>query len=163
MNYNNTSDNASNHTPKTGQLRPTVFCLIVDFKNNLILVENQSRLVGGGIDKGETPEQTCIREILEETENAIVVDKDRLHFFRVLEFKTKEFFTDNQHWYGKKGNIYVYEYDSNIFTGLKANTTDNIHGELSWCDINKFFTINDDINEDEFRQFCKDKKFTSLF
>ena len=140
-------------------LRPTVFCLIVSLSKNTndeIMVENGSRLVGGGRETGETPEEACIREIEEETEGQISINKDKLHFFREIEFQTSKFFTDGQYWGGKKGSVFIYEYDSKLFAGVEATEAGIPHGKLSWRDLDEFFTINSDIDKEEFEQFCRD-------
>ena len=147
--------NPTNKTQNTElKFRPTAFCLIIDLKKKLILVENGFGLVGGGIDQGELPIDTCIREVWEETEGAIIIDKNNLHFYDTIQFQTPDFFTDNQTWNGKKGFIYAYQYDSTLFTGIGANTTDIPHGKLEWFDIDKFFTLNNDIDPIQFKKFC---------
>ena len=134
--------------------RPTAFCLIIDLIKNVIIVENESRLVGGGREQGETPQEACIREIEEET--GIIVQKEKLHFFREIKFQTSKFYTDGQYWNGKKGSVFIYEYDSKLFAGVEATEEGIPHGKLSWCDLDEFFTINSDINRGEFEQFCRE-------
>lgn len=142
------------------QLRHTAFCLILclNYNDNKILVESKSNfvgLVGGGVDQGETPEDACIREIAEETEGEIQIDRDKLHFFRKIEFRTSKFFTDNQTWDGKKGSVFIYLSDSKRFAGIEANDSGIPHGKLSWYDLDEFFKINSDINQEEFERFCR--------
>lgn len=151
------SDTITEIQEQTLTLRPTAFCLIIDLNKNLILVENQSGLVGGGIEKGETPEEACIREIREETEESINIDKNKLHFFDEIQFQTRDFTSDNQTWNGKKGYFFVYEYDSTRFAGLEANKVNIPHGKINWCDIDKFFEMNNRISFAQFKQFCLDK------
>ena len=129
----------------TGELTNS-FELSGDTSNDCIaIVSNDGKII---IDCRQ--DTICIRSL--ETG----VDK---HSFYISYFPPKAFAitSDNQTWNGKNGYFFVYEYDSTRFAGLEANKVNIPHGKISWCDIDKFFAMNNRIPFAQFKQFCLDK------
>lgn len=107
----------------------------VIIKNNNLLVaifNNTHFLPGGHIEENETPEDTLIRECLEEFSGEIKIIKK-------LDTFPHSFLTENNNTYNEVNNIYLCEYLNNTFPNNPTSNETNLR--FKWVPINKLEEI----------------------
>lgn len=134
------------------KLRQGSYCLIIDPQAKKIIVEDNGGIPGGGIESWEAAIQACIREVAEETNNQIIINPDKLHFFKELIFETRR--TPEFDWDGKEMQLFVYCIKQSEFIDFDYfNTEYSQNIKMSWMAFDQFFIINKRLQRSELEKF----------
>ncbi|MBC7406509.1 MAG: NUDIX hydrolase [Candidatus Parcubacteria bacterium] len=136
----------------TLKLRHGSYCLLIDLQGKMIIAENTGAIIGGGIEDGETVIQACIREVQEETNGQIIINKSKLKFFKEVIYYSER--RPDFDWDGKNMQIFVYLIDQSDFVDFEYyNVEKGGTDKIAWMSFDNFFEGNKRIERSELEEF----------
>ena len=111
------------------------YVYLIDLEKDLIFGEKWEHIwpdgdgyfypLGGGREDGEASKNCAVREVLEESNNQIKIDPDKLILITKRIFKfSKPTMIENQLWDGKEFNYYFYPLNDNVDSCVGDNNAD---------------------------------------
>jgi glutamyl/glutaminyl-tRNA synthetase len=117
--------------------------------------------IGGGREDGEDGQESLIREIREETNNNINIDKNKLIFVQKIFVKSEHtWFREDKKYYGKEMNFWFYpismlEISPFVLSEEDFGVPDQQHEWwFDWFDVSEVISTNQYLTYPIWKQFC---------
>lgn len=127
----------------------TALCFLIDEDENILLLERKNTWFengkycppGGLVDEGETVEESCVREVHEETGLLVLLEDIEL---------IKEFYTD-----GDSKCWHNHYFKTSVFKGNVKNNEPDRHSNVGWFPLSKLPTNTSKLVYDTIKELCQ--------